>query len=83
VIITLGRELTGGSRETAEHANAAGKKYFHLSSAVRFDAAAVLRGFVRMYGLEVLNVAGSRERQEPGIYEFTKDALKRAFPKEE
>jgi hypothetical protein len=83
VIITLGRELTGGSRETAEFARETGKKHFHLSGAGRPDAAAALRGFVRMFGLEVLNVAGSSESEEPGIYEFTKATLKRAFPKGE
>jgi hypothetical protein len=61
VIITLGRELTGGSRETADFARQIDKKHFHLWGAVRPDAGAALRGFVRMYGLEVLNVAGSRE----------------------
>jgi hypothetical protein len=83
VIITLGRELTGGSRETADHAEERGKKHIHLSSAVRYDVAATLRAFVRINGLEVVNIAGSRESEEPGIYEFTKDTLTRAFPKEQ
>jgi hypothetical protein len=83
VIITLGRKLTGGSRETAEHAEEIGKRHIHLSSAVRYDVAATLRAFVRMRALEVLNVAGSRESEEPEIYEFTRATLTRAFPKEQ
>jgi hypothetical protein len=83
VIITLNPKLTGGSYETAECAKKAGKRHFHLSSALSFDVAAVLRGFVRMFGSAVLNVAGSRESEEPGVYEFTRATLKRAFPQEQ
>jgi hypothetical protein len=83
VIITLGRELTGGSRETANYAKEEGRKEIHLSSVHRFDVAAALRAFVRLNGIQVLNVAGSRESEEPGIYEFTKTVLIRAFPQDE
>jgi hypothetical protein len=36
-----------------------------------------------MFRLEVVHVAGSRESEELGVCGFTKDALTRAFPKEQ
>lgn len=79
VIITLMPRLRGGSCETAAHAEKSGKKHIHLSRANKFDVAAALRGFVRTYAVGVLNIAGSRESEEPGIYEFTRAILERAF----
>jgi hypothetical protein len=83
VIITLTAELTGGSRETAQHARKAGKRWIQLSHADRFDISAALRGFAKAEAVRTFNVAGSREGEEPGIYQFTKDTLKNAFPKEQ
>jgi hypothetical protein len=82
VIITFDPKLTGGSQETADYAKKTRRKGLHISGALRYDVGDVLRGFVWMFGLEVVNVAGSRESEEPGIYGFTRDALTRAFPKE-
>jgi uncharacterized protein len=83
VIITLASELRGGSRETAVDAMEAGKKYIHLSRANKFDVAAALRAFVRTYAVGVLNIAGSREREEPGIYGLTRAILDSAFPRQQ
>jgi hypothetical protein len=83
LIITFDPKLTGGSQETADYAKAARKLHFHISSALDYDVGDVLRGFVWIYGLEVVNVAGSRESEETGIYGFTRDTLTRAFPKEQ
>jgi hypothetical protein len=80
VIITLADGLRGGSREIARHAREAGKRCIHLSLADRFDSSAALRGFAKAEAIRVLNVAGSREGEEPGIYEFTQTLLRRAFP---
>lgn len=82
LIITFDPELSGGSQETAGYVAKTCKQRFHISSALRYDVGDVLRGFVWVFGLEVVNVAGSRESEEPGIYGFTRDALTRAFPKE-
>ena len=35
------------------------------------DVAAALRSFVRAEAVRALNVAGSRQGEEPGIYQFT------------
>ena len=80
VIITLTRGLRGGSLEISQHARAAGKPCIHLSRANRFDASAALRGFAKVEAVRVLNVAGSREGEEAGIYEFTQTLLRGAFP---
>lgn len=82
LILTLRREMWGGARETARQANAAGKEYLHLSRADRFDVAVSLRSWVRVEAVHTLNVAGSREGEEPGIYEFTQSILELAFPRQ-
>ena len=82
LILTLRREMWGGARETARQANAAGKEYLHLSRADRFDVAVYLRSWVRVEAVHTLNVAGSREGEESGIYEFTRSILDVAFPRQ-
>ncbi len=41
--------------------------------------AAVLRGFVSIHGIRRLNIAGPRESQSPGMYEFVLAVLETAF----
>jgi hypothetical protein len=77
VIITLVGGLKGGSLEIARHAREAGKRCIELSQADRFDSSAALRGFAKVEAIRILNVAGSREGEEPGIYEFTQTLLRR------
>lgn len=45
-------------------------------------SATELRAFVRRYGIKVLNVAGNRERVNPGIYAFTYSIIIEAFDRE-
>jgi hypothetical protein len=80
VLITLAGGLRGGLLEIAQHARGAGKRCIHLSQADRFDGSAALRGFAKAEAIRILNVAGSREGEEPGIYEFTQTLLRSAFP---
>lgn len=65
LLITTGR-LTGGTALTAKIAGEAGKQLLviHLDSPVEPDR---LRAWVRRAGIRVLNVAGPRESQRPGI----------------
>jgi hypothetical protein len=77
VIITLAAGLRGGSLEIARHAREAGKRCIHLSQADRFDSSAALRGFAKAEAVRILNVAGSRKGEEPGIYKFTQTPLGR------
>jgi hypothetical protein len=80
VIITLAGGLRGGLLEIEQHAREAGKRCVQLSQADRFDSSAALHGFAKAEAVRILNVAGSREGEEPGIYEFTQTLLRRAFP---
>ena len=51
-----------------------GKPWIHIPSVVHEPAGMVLE-FVRENGIKALNVAGSLESKEPGIYEFVKRTL--------
>ncbi|MEY2563566.1 MAG: hypothetical protein QOH88_1759 [Verrucomicrobiota bacterium] len=80
IIFTLDAAQHGVARETQHHVEHAGKRSIHLSRAAKYDVAASLRAFVRFYRVSVLNIVGSREKNEPGIYGFTRTVLDRAFP---
>lgn len=82
VIFTVKRSLTGGSLETQDFARCAGKPCIHLSGAAKYDVAASLRAFISVKAVRVMNVAGAREGEENGIYDFTRTTLDRAFPRE-
>jgi Circularly permutated YpsA SLOG family len=78
VIFSLEIKLTGGSELTLSHAIQTGKTVMRISSAEIqrgkdsfFKRVWRLRRFIERNGIEVLNVAGSRESEEPGIYAFT------------
>lgn len=75
-ILTLG-PLTGGSKLTKNIAWEGGKPCLHLSLAVYDDAEAAkwLRWFFTHHGVKVLNIAGSRESREPGIYQRTRECV--------
>jgi hypothetical protein len=77
VIISLARELTGGSKATMECAGRLGKPWLHLSRA-RDGAAGAgrLRAFVQHHQVRVLNVAGPRESGEPDIGGYVTEVLR-------
>lgn len=80
VILSVRETLTGGSRRTAELARQHGRPCLHLSRAASpTDAGLRLRGFVRAYGIRVLNVAGPRASSERAIGAFVTETLDRAF----
>jgi hypothetical protein len=80
VILTLAATLTGGSRTTAECAEALGRPYLHVSSAADGDGAAdAVRSFVETHGIRVLNVAGPRASGEPAVAAFVRSTLDRAL----
>ncbi|HET7876566.1 MAG TPA: putative molybdenum carrier protein [Methylomirabilota bacterium] len=79
-VLSMGETLSGGSRATAELARAHGRPWVHLSAGLGADAAAErLREFVRIHDIRVLNVAGPRASHEPGVGEFVRAVLDRAF----
>jgi hypothetical protein len=70
---------TGGSRLTTEIAGAIGRPLLHLDlEQVEHDveaAAAVVRAWLARHHVGVLNVAGSRESEAPGIYATVRRVL--------
>lgn len=83
VVFTLGAEATGGSLRTIGFANKLGKPCLHLSREPGLlgyrDCSKLLQAFVQENGIQTLNVAGSRESKEPGIYLWVMGVLERAF----
>ena len=81
VILSLDRELTGGSALTAEFARALGKPWLHCSE--EWDgvsgAAAAVRDLMARERVRVLNVAGPRASGAPGIDRFVAAVLDEAF----
>lgn len=75
VIFTLDPKLSGGSKKTMEFAEKHGKpcRHFRPGVDVKF-----LRRFLEMYEVKVLNVAGPRASNAPGIAEYVRDCLNKA-----
>jgi len=78
-IFTLDAELAGGSKRTAEFAERHGKPWLHVCRDASADPGAELRRFVEDHGIAVLNVAGPRASNAPGIYAWTREVLERAL----
>jgi hypothetical protein len=78
VIFSLGPVLTGGSKKTAEFAVKHNKPCLHAHSG-QDDVAQALRDFVADNKIKTLNVAGPRASKEPGVAEFVREVLEKAF----
>lgn len=78
VIFTLAPDLTGGSRKTSSYARKHGRPWIHISRC-DYQPARTLLDFIKDNQINALNVAGSRESKEPGIYEWVKAILIEAF----
>lgn len=68
IIFTLGYEVTGGSLKTSEFTEKHRKPCLHVPSSMK-DVENVICDFVRGNQIQMLNIAGSREGKDPGIYE--------------
>jgi hypothetical protein len=80
VVLTVAARLAGGSRLTVELARRHGKPWIHLAREVDGDGAGDrLRDFAAGHAVRTLNVAGPRASHEPGIAEFVRRTLSRAF----
>jgi hypothetical protein len=78
VVFTFAKEPTGGSLKTVGFAKKHGKPCLHISKAC-YDPEVTIQKFVEEYDIKVLNVAGSRESKDPGIYEWVIDVLTGTF----
>ena len=79
VILSIGKELSGGSKKTAEFAVKQDNPCLHAHSGQE-DVAQALRDFVADNEIKTLNVAGPRASKEPGVAEFVRNVLEKAFP---
>ena len=79
VVFTIGKRARGGSLLTLRLAERLGKPCIHLLATERSRAPARLVDFLRVNRVAVLNVAGSRESDEPGVGEWTRVVLRDAL----
>ena len=81
VVFTLAPKATGGSLRTIEFATKHGKPCLHLArSGPEHDGPALLlQQFIAQHGIRTLNIAGSRESKEPGIYRWVAAVIEEAF----
>jgi len=77
--LLVGEHRTGGSRLTRECAAQLEKPLFLLSFPSGLSRMREFQDWLRRYQVQVLNVAGNRESQSPGIAKFTHDFLLRAL----
>jgi len=78
VVFSVAAMLAGGSERTVEFAEQHGKPCIHLSQERDGGrAAALLREFLGRHEIKILNVAGPRQSQEPGVAGFTREVLGR------
>lgn len=77
VVLTLGAEPVGGSLETIGLARRWRKPCLHIAKDRLGGAGAcdLVRDFVGRHRIEVLNVAGSRESEEPGISAWARGVI--------
>ena len=78
VVFTLSDAATGGSAKTIALATKHKRPCLHLHRGIA-DAAIQLRKFAA--GVTKLNVAGSRESKEPGLYAWVISIFEEAFPR--
>jgi len=76
VILSSGK-LTGGSAETARHAEQLNKPCLVIDAEqmTTTEAAILLAVFILRHRIHTLNVAGPRASKQPGIYAFVTDVL--------
>jgi hypothetical protein len=75
-VFSIRRELRGGSLLTVGLAARYNKPVIHLRQEdERTNHARELRSFIEEFGISVLNVAGPRASEEPGVYRFVLSVL--------
>lgn len=74
LILTLGANLQGGTLLTLQTAEHLGRPslWLHEASLVPQQMA---RDWFHQHGIQVLNIAGSRESEEPGVYLWAREIV--------
>lgn len=76
VIFTIKETMTGGTRLTAQHAIKKGKPLLHLCRTNNItETANRLQAFLIANNIHILNVAGPRASNEPGVGAFVEQTL--------
>jgi hypothetical protein len=79
VLVSLDGRLTAGTRQTLQFARKHKKPCLHLARTVPIErSVTALRTFIRNHRIQTLNVAGSRDSDEPGVGEFVRTILDNA-----
>jgi len=87
--LLLGSYVSGGSAMTARIASEEGKPFFHVPFPRATDdeglqrTSAEFHDWLKHLRIHVLNVAGNRESQNPGLQEFTRRFLVSALRESE
>lgn len=76
LIFTLTDQLDGGSKATAQFADALKKPWLHVREGVHPKYVA---RFLARHGVAVVNIAGKRESSAPGISHLVADFLERTL----
>lgn len=77
LIVSMG-PLRGGSADTKAYAEKHGRPYLHvdLNRQNPFSASVAIKLWIEERGIEILNVAGPRASESPGIYDATAKLLR-------
>jgi len=79
LIISCKHQIVGGTKRTAEFARRLKKPLLHLTVTTGTrQAAQRLDRFIAQHRIRVLNIAGPRNSEEPGIQQFVQDLLQRS-----
>lgn len=78
VVFTLGSKTTGGSAKTMTFARKWEKAVLHVHQQMEEPELALAK-FIRAHSITILNVAGTREAKEAGIYDWTRSVLDAAL----
>lgn len=80
VVFTFAKEPTGGSLKTIKFAKKHGKPCLHIGRhGGTYTPELALQQFVDEHCIKQLNVAGSRESKDPGIYVWVTQMIEDAF----
>lgn len=77
VVFTLAPKATGGAQKTLTFARKHKKPFLHLHKGI-LAASEKLNVFMEKHRVKRLNVAGSRECKEPGLYAWVMESLDKA-----
>jgi len=80
IVLGLSKDATGGSLRTINFARKHKKLCLRISPfSAGYQPALALQRFVAEHGIKHLNIAGSRESKEPGVWKWTYQLLEEAF----